>query len=121
MTLIVFCANAQNNQVSKKSLQKEIIPIPSQQSTATSINNPSFGEVFIKEKGTRLPSADGYILDIKKLRTFFKDEKIPKRFPKYLTELSFDDNKRIALHWAKKHKKLFKKEYQEMIIKKSKD
>jgi hypothetical protein len=58
----------------------------------------------------RSVAADKYILDIKSLRTYFKKGKIPHSFPDYRSDLSFDENKAIAIKWASKHKRLLTKE-----------
>jgi hypothetical protein len=70
--------------------------------------------------GDRSPAADRYILDIKTLRTCFKKGKIPRDFPLYENELSFNDNKVIVLKWAKKHKRLLTEEKRLWLTQKSK-
>ncbi|MEY3048399.1 MAG: hypothetical protein RL365_437 [Bacteroidota bacterium] len=76
--------------------------------------------VIFGVSGDRIPAADRYILDIKTLRTCFKKGKIPRDFPEYENDLSLNDNKNIALKWAKKHKRLLTKENRLWLTQKSK-
>lgn len=66
--------------------------------------------IFGKDEMGRSVAADKYILDIKSLRAYFKKGKIPRSFPDYRTDLSFEENKGIAIKWAKKHKRLLTEE-----------
>lgn len=66
--------------------------------------------IFGKDETGRSVAADQYILDIKSLRAYFKKGKIPRSFPDYRTDLSFEENKSIAVKWANKHKRLLTKE-----------
>lgn len=116
---LFFTTFSQTTQNRQLKLQKSA-PLPSQNQVVFPIINPSLGDVFIKEKGTRNPAADRYILDNKKLTSYFKKAKIPTDFPIYDSSISFDDNKHFACVWARKHKYLFKKEYRELIKKESK-
>lgn len=75
--------------------------------------------VIFGHSGERSPAADRYILDIKTLRTYFKRGKIPRDFPAYDSNLSFEDNKRIAYKWALKHKRLLTSEKRTWLTKKS--
>ena len=70
--------------------------------------------------GDRSPAADRYILDIKTLQTCFKKGKIPRDFPLYDGELSFNDNKETVLKWAKKHKRFLTEEKRLWLTQKSK-
>jgi len=109
-TFIIF---AQSNNKQKKGFNQ-----------GTHIINPSNKadevEVIFKIAGERNPAADRYILDIKTLRSCFKKQTIPKKFPKYDSSLSFDDNKRLAIHWMKSHKYLLTKERRIWLNKKLK-
>lgn len=88
------------------------------------INPPSQSQpeipVVFGASGERSPAADRYILDIKTLRTYFKRGKIPKNFPSYDTNLSFADNKELAIKWANKHKRFFTSEKRMWLTQKSK-
>jgi hypothetical protein len=75
--------------------------------------------VIFGVSGDRSPAADRYILDIKTLQTCFKKGKIPRDFPAYENELSFNDNKKIVLKWAKKHKRLLTEEKRLWLTQKS--
>ena len=88
------------------------------------INPPSQSQpeipVVFGASGERSQAADRYILDIKTLRTYFKRGKIPKNFPSYDTNLSFVDNKELAIKWANKHKRFFTSEKRTWLTQKSK-
>ena len=75
--------------------------------------------VIFGVSGERSPAADRYILDIKTLQTCFKKGKIPRDFPYYENDLSFNDNKVIVLKWAKKHKRLLTEEKRIWLTQKS--
>jgi len=75
--------------------------------------------VIFGVSGDRSPAADRYILDIKTLQTCFKKGKIPRDFPLYENDLSFNDNKVIVLKWAKKHKRLLTEEKRIWLTQKS--
>ena len=75
--------------------------------------------VIFGVSGERSPAADRYILDIKTLQTCFKKGKIPRDFPYYENDLSFNDNKVIVLKWAKKHKRLLTEEKRLWLTQKS--
>ena len=51
-----------------------------------------------------------YILDDKKMKSFFKDAQIPTSFPVYDHSKSYLENKLIAKTWGQENKKLIKKE-----------
>ena len=51
-----------------------------------------------------------YILDDKKMKSFFKDAQIPASFPVYDHSKSLLENKLIAKTWGQENKKLIKKE-----------
>ena len=51
-----------------------------------------------------------YILDDKKMKSFFKDAQIPISFPVYDHSKSLLENKLIAKTWGQENKKLIKKE-----------
>lgn len=93
-------------------------------STTHQINPPSQSQpeipVVFGANGERSPAADRYILDIKTLRTYFKRGKIPRNFPAYDTDLSFEDNKHLAMKWTNKHKRLLTDEKRTWLTKKSK-
>jgi hypothetical protein len=76
--------------------------------------------VIFGVSGERTPAADRYILDIKTLRTYFKRGKIPRNFPVYDTNLSFKDNKHMAIKWTYKHKRLLTDEKRTWLTQKSK-
>lgn len=88
------------------------------------INPPSQSQpeipVVFGASGERSQAADRYILDIKTLRTYFKRGKIPRNFPAYDTDLSFEDNKRLAVKWALKNKRLLTDEKRTWLTQKSK-
>jgi hypothetical protein len=88
------------------------------------INPPSQSQpeipVIFGASGERSPAADRYILDIKTLRTYFKRGKIPRNFPAYDTDLSFEDNKRLAVKWALNNKRLLTHEKRTWLTQKSK-
>jgi hypothetical protein len=69
--------------------------------------------------GQRTPAADKYILDFKTLSAYFKHGKIPRAFPLYDTDLSFEANKQGALRWTKCHKWMLTKEKRDWLTKKS--
>lgn len=111
--LTFFNVNSQttNQQKGFNSVPHQINP-PSQ-------SQPEIPVVF-GASGERSPAADRYILDIKTLRTYFKRGKIPKNFPSYDTNLSFADNKELAIKWANKHKRFFTSEKRMWLTQKSK-
>lgn len=80
---------------------------------------PEVVPVIFGVSGERSPAADRYILDIKTLQTCFKKGKIPRDFPYYENDLSFNDNKVIVLKWAKKHKRLLTEEKRIWLTQKS--
>jgi hypothetical protein len=75
--------------------------------------------VLFGTQGQRTPAADQYILDFKSLRAYFKTGKIPRAFPSYDTDLSFEANKQRALRWTKRHKWMLTKEKRDWLTKKS--
>lgn len=81
--------------------------------------NPLKVPVIFGVSGERSPAADRYILDIKTLQTCFKKGEIPRDFPRYDNELTFNDNKLIVLKWAKKHKRLLTQEKRLWLTQKS--
>jgi hypothetical protein len=56
-----------------------------------------------------------YIITEIKLSSLFLDNKIPADFPKKDDKLSFEENKRVAIQWAKLHINLFKEKYRTEI------
>ena len=52
-----------------------------------------------------------YVVKPEKLKTFFHTNSIPESFPKYNKYLTFEENKLIAIEWAKINKQLIKEEY----------
>jgi hypothetical protein len=52
-----------------------------------------------------------YIMTEIRLSSLFLDNKIPSDFPKNDSTISREENKRIAIQWAKAHKNLFKEKY----------
>lgn len=52
-----------------------------------------------------------YVVRPEKLKTFFHSETIPDSFPKYDKYLTFEENKSIAIEWAKKNRTLIKEQY----------
>ncbi len=75
--------------------------------------------VLFGTQGQRTPAADQYILDFKSLRAYFKTGKIPRAFPSYDTDLSFEANKQRALRWTKRHKWMLTKEKRDWLTQKS--
>lgn len=75
-------------------------------------------EVIFDNKNERNPAADQYILDIKSLRAYFKHNKIPKKFPLYNQELTYEENKKAAFHWISIHKRLLTPEKRAWLNKK---
>ena len=61
-------------------------------------------------KDTTYHHFNRYILDDKKMKSFFKDAQIPASFPVYDHSKSYLENKLIAKTWGQENKKLIKKE-----------
>lgn len=61
-------------------------------------------------KDTTYHHFNRYILDDKKMKSFFKDAQIPTSFPVYDHSKSYLENKLIAKTWGQENKKLIKKE-----------
>lgn len=65
---------------------------------------------YITAKDTTYHHFHKYIFDDKKMKSFFKDGRIPTSLPLYDHQLSYAENEKIATEWAKAHPKLIKKE-----------
>lgn len=91
---------------------------PTHQINPSTQTQPEIPVIF-GVSGERSPAADRYILDIKTLRSYFKKGKIPQNFPSYDTNLSFEDNKQLAIKWANKHKRLLTTEKRTWLTQKS--
>lgn len=52
-----------------------------------------------------------YVVKPEKLKTFFHTNTIPDSFPKYDKYISFEENKSIAIQWAKNNKTLIREEF----------
>ena len=63
------------------------------------------------EKASKGKYYSEYVVRPEKLKKFFLIEKIPDSFPHYDKYLSYDENKAIAIKWAKENKSLIKEEY----------
>ena len=87
---ITFCASAQNSS-------------PNQRRDIKKVD-------YITAKDTTYHHFDKYIFDDKKMKSFLKDGHIPASLPLYDHQLSYAENKKIAIEWAKEHPKLIKKE-----------
>ncbi len=87
---ITICASAQNNSTNQRRDIKKVD--------------------YITAKDTTYHHFDKYIFDDKKMKSFFKDAHIPASLPLYDHQLSYAENKKIAIEWAKAHPKLIKKE-----------
>lgn len=65
---------------------------------------------YISVQDTTYHHFDKYFYDDKKMKSFFKDGRIPASLPVYDHQQSFAENKKISIEWAKVHPKLIKKE-----------
>jgi len=114
--IILFaCINIKSQEIyQKKGFNTEFHPI-------NPINHiqPELPILF-GSNNLRVPAADRYILDIKTLQGYFKDKKIPKRFPLYDNNISFEENKQLALLWTKRNKRFLTKEKRDWLSEKSK-
>ena len=74
------------------------------------ILNNTIDNTKVTPKDTTYHHFNRYILDDKKMKSFFKDAQIPTSFPVYDHSKSYLENKLIAKTWGQENKKLIKKE-----------